>query len=96
MINRTQTCLRPAAEPGCRPWCAVHSTETDACSSSVLDVCTVPGLSVWTSDTPALAPVIAVDGLDGRGRAFELALTPSQARHVSHVLQVAASLGGAA
>lgn len=97
MENRTDASPRPTAEPGCRPWCALHHHETDACSSAAVDVVTLPGAAVWASQLRTdAAPLIAVDGYDSSGARFDLALTPAQALDVGALLQGVALLGGAA
>lgn len=97
MKNRTEARPRPAAEPGCRPWCALHQQENDACSSVAIELAALPGASVWASQLPTeSAPVIAVDGHDRAGAPIDLALTLAQARDVGAVLQGLALLGGAA
>lgn len=97
MQNRSEARPRPTAEPGCRPWCALHQQETGACSSAAVEIATLPGAAVWASQLPTdAAPLIAVDGYDRSGAPFDLALTPAQALNVGVLLQGLGVLGGAA
>lgn len=73
--------IEAAGTVACRPWCAEHLDETDACSTDAVEVPGTGAISMWASQSPAdPAAVVSVDGHDAEGRAFDLLLTPEQTR----------------
>lgn len=87
--------IEAAGTAACRPWCAEHLTETDVCSTDVVEVAGPGGISVWASQSPAdPAAVVSVDGHGAEGRAFDLLLTLEQTRALAaSLLQLGEATG---